>query len=213
MSANVIQKIDTQLGELPPDSLRFQILLALKKFRASWVNLGKHLTDVAYGGDYKEWGYDDFEVYCASELGLKKPTVKKLMVGYNYMKSYEPERLVEAIDNKGATLPDADTVKLLWDARGRADIEEEDKEELHRFAFESGIDQQVIRKEIKARIKPKELFSDTEMEQAGILRTKEIKAILTMSRKLRDRLYEAKSVPEGIVQRAEKVLLELEALG
>ena len=210
MSANVIAKIDKQLEELNPESLRYQVLVALRKFRSSWVELGKHLTDIAYGGDYKEWGYDDFEVYCASELGLKKPTVKKLMVSYNYMKSYEPDRLREkAVAEKGYDVPDYQTVELLKKARERDDIAEDEKEELHRMAFESNTDEGVLRKEIRERMHP----ADTaDIDRANFNRRRELDGLLRIARNLRQRLAEAKSVPEGVKSRIEEALLELEAL-
>ncbi len=208
MSANVLARIDNQIGELSPESMRCQVLISLRNFRISWVELGKLLTDVAYGGDYKEWGYDDFEVYCASELGLKKPAVRKLMVCYNYMKSFEPGKLRIGT----ATLPEVETIALLQKARDRVDIEEDDKDEMHRMAFEEGADQQAVRKEIKARTRPKELFSDDEMEAANFNRGKEIKVIVKLGRSLRKKLYEARSVPEGIKDRVEEAICELEAL-
>ena len=210
MSANVIAKIDRQLEELSPESLRYQVLVALRKFRSSWVELGKHLTDIAYGGDYKEWGYDDFEVYCASELGLKKPTVKKLMVSYNYMKSYEPDRLRDkAVAEKGYDVPDYQTVELLKKARERDDIAEEEKEELHRMAFESNTDEGILRKEIRERMHPAD---KDDIDRANINRRRELDGLLRISRNLRQRLAEARSVPEGVKSRIEEALLELESL-
>lgn len=209
MSANVIAKIDTQISELNPEGIRCKALISLRDFRAAWVELGRYLTDIAYGGDYKEWGYDDFEVYCASELGLKKPTVKKLMVSYNYMKSYEPEKLIAATESKDVSIPDYQTLELLKKARERDDIEEEEKEELHRIAFEGDVDQTNFRKEVKDRMKPADLF---DIDKANFNRRKEIGCILKLGRNLRKRLYDAKSVPEGVKDRVEEALCELEAL-
>lgn len=210
MSANVIAKIDKQLEELDPMSLRYQVLVSLRKFRSSWVELGKLLTDVAYGGDYKDWGYDDFEVYCASELGLKKPTVKKLMVSYNYMKSYEPDRLRdESVSEKGYDVPDYQTVELLKKAREREDIAEDEKEELHRMAFESNTDEGVLRKEIRDRMRPAD---PEDIDRANFNRRREIEGILRVARNLRTKIAEARSVPDSIKSKVEEVLVELEAL-
>ena len=210
MSANVIAKIDTQINDLSPEDIRCKALISLRDFRTSWVELGRHLTDIAYGGDYKEWGYEDFEVYCASELGLKKPTVKKLMVSYNYLKSYEPEKLIAATESKDVGIPDYQTLELLKKARERDDIEEEEKEELHRIAFEGDVDQTNFRKEIKDRMKPADLFDI--IDKANFNRRKEIEGLLRLGRNLRKRLYDAKSVPEGVKDRVEEALCELEAL-
>ena len=210
MSANVIAKIDQQLEELDPQSLRYQVLVSLRKFRSSWVELGKLLTDVAYGGDYKDWGYDDFEVYCASELGLKKPTVKKLMVSYNYMKSYEPDRLrSENVSEKGYDVPDYQTVELLKKARENDNINEEEKEELHRMAFENNTDEGILRKEIRERMRPAD---PEDIDRANFNRRREIEGILRTARTLRQKLAEAHSIPEGIKAKIEEALLELEAL-
>ena len=210
MSANVINKIDNQLEGLSPESLRYQVLVALRKFRSSWVVLGKHLTDIAYGGDYKEWGYEDFELYCASELGLKKPTVKKVMVSYNYMKSYEPDRLRdEVVEEQGYDVPDYQTVELLKKIRESDDIEEEEKEEFHRVAFDSKTDESALRKEIRERIHPAD---PDDVDRANYNRRKEIAKILRTARNLRILVAEANSVPAGIKQRVEETLLELEAL-
>lgn len=210
MSANVIAKIDSQLEELDPQSLRYQVLVSLRKFRSSWVELGKLLTDVAYGGDYKDWGYDDFEIYCASELGLKKPTVKKLMVSYNYMKSYEPDRLRDSsVQEKGYDVPDYQTVELLKKARENDSIDEEEKEELHRMAFESNADEGILRKEIRERIRPTD---PADIDRANSNRRREIEGILRTARALRQKLADARSIPESIKAKIEEALLDLEAL-
>ncbi|MBP5232016.1 MAG: hypothetical protein J6333_01265, partial [Planctomycetes bacterium] len=160
MSATTLSRLDRQLQDLSPDSTRYQVLMAVRKFRSNWVELGRLLSDVAYGGDYKEWGYDDFEVYCAKELGLKKPTVHKLMVSYNYMKTYAPERLKAPDAERGYDVPDYQTVELLNQARQSDRLDDSAKDDLHRRAFapwEDGasdaepMDEVALRKEIRDR--------------------------------------------------------------
>ena len=209
MSANVLEKIDKQLSNLNPESIRFKVLVALRDFKSIWVALGKYLTDIAYGGDYKDWGYDDFEVYCASELGLKKPTVKKIMVSYNYLKSFEPWRLSDGASDNSYDVPEYQTVELLKKARERDDIDEEEKEELHRMAFDSKVDQGVLRKEIRDRMRPGD---PDDIDKANFNRRREIEGLLRVARNLRQRLAEAKSVPESVKIRVEESLCELEAL-
>ena len=209
MSVNVLEKIDNQLSNLNPESIRFKILVALRDFKSIWVELGKYLTDIAYGGDYKDWGYEDFEVYCASELGLKKPTVKKLMVSYNYLKSFEPGRLSDGASDNSYDVPEYQTVELLKKARERDDIDEEEKEELHRMAFDSKVDQGVLRKEIRDRMRPGD---PDDIDKANFNRRREIEGLLRVARNLRQRLAESRSVPESVKIRVEESLCELEAL-
>ncbi len=210
MSASVIARIDQQMEGLNPESVRYQVLVSLRKFRSSWVELGRLLTDIAYGGDYKEWGYEDFEIYCARELGLKKPTVKKLMVSFNYMKSYAPERLEKQDDaDTGYDVPDYQTVELLKKTRERDDIDEGEKEELHRLAFEGANDEGVLRKEIRQRLQP---ASREEIEDANVNRRREVDGILRLARTLRQKLAAAHGIPEGIKDRIDQALIELESL-
>ena len=213
MTTAAINRIDKQLQDMEADSLRAQVLVALRAFRSSWVELARLLTDVAYGGDYKEWGYEDFEVYCARELGLKRPTVKKLMVSYNYMKSYEPKRLQqfeEAEDDYGApTLPDYQTVELLNRAREDGTLGSAETNRLHSQAFAGEEDETFLRKEIRDRLRTPE---QGDASDAGYERRKELADILRTARQLRRKLAQTTAVPGGLKERFEQLLVELEGL-
>ncbi len=212
MANAALGRIDKQLSDLEPGSLRHQVLSALRQFRASWVELGRLLTDVAYGGDYKEWGYDDFEVYCARELGLKKPTVKKLMVSFNYMKKYEPQRLDSLADEEETapfSVPDYQTVELLHRARQREDLDETEKEELHQQAFSGEEEEGQLRKRLRSALRP---GGEEDISAANGRRRGELDDILRTARLLRRKLAEAKSVPAGLKAKFEQLLVELEAI-
>ena len=62
------------------------------------------------------------------------------MVSYNYMKSYEPNRLSPQEENQqvGYDVSDYQTVELLKKARDRDDLPDDEKEKLHRMAFDTG---------------------------------------------------------------------------
>ncbi len=213
MTVSSVNKIDARLAKLEPGSLRHQVMSALRQFRASWVELGRLLNDVVYGGDYKEWGYDDFEVYCARELGLKKPTVQKLMISYNYMKKYESKRLSDYEDGDRAAppeIPDFQTVELLDRVRRRDDAPEEKIEELHRRAFGGEGEEREFRKELRQALRPS--LSGEEMTERSLSRQSELAGILRSARDLRRRLVAAHSVPGGLKERLERCLIELEAL-
>ncbi len=213
MSAATLGRIDRRLEGLDPESLRYRVLVSLRRFRSSWVELGRLLTEVAYGGDYREWGYDDFEVYCARELGLKRPTVKKLMVSYNYMRSHEPDRLARVGDESGtdALVPDYQTVELLHRARQREALPEEEVESLHRAAFEEEAEETDLRKRIRERLRAPE-GEGGGVEAADHRRRREIDSVLRTARQLREKLARARSVPAGLRERFEQLLVELEGL-
>lgn len=217
MVSTSMKKIDDKLDRLEPGSLRHQVLSSLRQFRASWVELGRLLNEVVYGGDYKEWGYDDFEVYCARELGLKKPTVQKLMVSYNYMKKYESKRLEdfetatpEDSGNFSRTIPDFQTVELLDKVRRRDRLPEEEMGELHRKAFDGEVEEPELRKELRQALKPH--LDEAAMREGADNRKQELTNILRLARELRRKIAMAKSVPGGLRERIERCLVELEAL-
>lgn len=211
MTTNSIQKINDKLATIPPDSLRHQVLVALRQFRASWVNLGRLLNEMVYGGDYKEAGFADFEVYCARELGLKKPTVQKLMISYNYMRKYEGKRLAQLEDSEDSDLgtPDYQTVELLDRVRRRDAVPEEEMEEIHSRVFDdAGTDSEIdIRKELRQCLKPTATGADTIHSKRN-----DMAAILNAARALRKLLSTTKAVPGGLRERLEIALTELEAL-
>ncbi len=212
-----VRKVEARMRGLEVGCLRWRVLAALKMFRASWVDLGRFLNEVVYGGDYKEWGYDDLEVYCARELGLKKPTVQKLMISYNYMRKYEAERLgrLEAgadagDDGEAAGAPDYQTVELLDRVRRAEGIEEGEMEELHRRAFADGDggDETALRKELRQRLRPPVAGADhIDAGRAELVR------VVRAARALRKAMSATDAVPEGLRERLETALVEVEALG
>ena len=218
MSANTLSRLDKQLEGLDPESTRYQVILAVRSFRSNWVELGKLLNDVAYGGDYKDWGYDEFEVYCARELGLKKPTVQKLMVSYNYMKQYAPERLKKRDNNLDYDVPDYQTVGLLNQARNSRALDDDDKEDLHRRAFApwddaaGGEAQPVDEVELRREIRERTRGDSAAVASANQRRGNELGPLKTMARRMRERLAVARAVPEGLKNRLEQALSELEEL-
>ena len=214
MTSGAVGKIEKRLETLDPESLRYRALKALRNFRASWVELGRLLNEVVYGGDYKEWGYDDFELYCARELGLKKPTVQKLMASYNYMRKYETKRLHDFEDSHdesvGATIPDYQTVELLDRVRRREDLSEDDVKELHHKAFSEEAEEKELRKEIRQRLRP--AIEESEISDRATARKQELSQILRVARELRRRLSNSKAIPGGLKERIEQTLIELETL-
>lgn len=197
--SKALEMRQAKLLELDPESSRAKALTALVEFRKSWTELGSWLTQIAYGGDYKDWGYDDFEVYCARELGLRKPTVKKLMVSYNYIKSHEQERLAS-----GDAVPDYQTISELQRIRHRDDISEEEKERLHDAAFSGEADEKDLRREMRGMAQPQTI--------PGMEDDRAFADVLRKARTLRKNVMLCRRVPDGLQERIDQTLLELEAL-
>ncbi|MFA5754216.1 MAG: hypothetical protein WC905_02610 [Patescibacteria group bacterium] len=201
----VLNKYDQLLLKFDPESMRGRAVRAIRDFRSSWIDLGRTLCDVAYGGDYKDWGYEDFEVYCARELGLKKPTAKKLMVSYQYMKGREPELLQSAESGETKSLPDYTTVEQLARAEKCADVDHEKIESVRVKVFSGELTDADAKREIKSA-RAEQTLPDMERVQA-------ITDIRRMAKSVRKKMsmYE-KFIPDGMYTRAENVLLDLEII-
>lgn len=193
------------LFELDPASQRAATIRAVQDFRGSWVELGRLLTDVAYGGDYKEWGYDDFEVYCARELGIKKPTVKKLMLSFNYLKKHKVE-LLEQVDRgeTAAFLPEYQTVAELQGVEQRGNVDPDKLREVTVEVFSGETDQREVRKRL-AEISAEPVLP-------GMERRKTIQKIQDHCRQLRKLAKLPGFAPNNLVLSLENVLVEFERL-
>jgi len=210
-----LQLIDEKMLEMDPKSERFKALKAIRQFRSNWIEIGRTLTEIAYSGEYKEWGYDTFEEYFRFELGLKKTTTKKMMVSYTYMQRNEPARLeeveaYEADDDKNAkpcpAIPDYTTVELLQKARENEYLKEDKKKELHTLAFDVGAPEKFLRKEIKHAIE--EANPQTSLTPDY----KEIQEIQKAAKLLERKMRDSRTVPQGLKERYQMLCEELKAL-
>jgi len=199
--ARIENRYEKQLAMFPEGSIRRAACACLLNFRVSWVRLGGIIVDIAYGGDYKDWGFESFEAYCARELGLKKPTVRKLMVSYQYLKAKQPERLEAVQNGTVADTPDLDTVAKLRDASDRDDVEEVALKEVEAQVWSGELTSDEAEKKINSMTTPPRLPG---MEQAL-----ELGAIRRQANKLRALLSGTEAVAEGLKERADEVLVEL----
>jgi hypothetical protein len=60
--------------------IRTKTELSAESFRLIWIELAELITNIAYNGYYRDFGYDDFETYFKEELKLDKNIVKKLLL-------------------------------------------------------------------------------------------------------------------------------------
>jgi hypothetical protein len=70
--------------------MRRRVLECARQFKASWVDLGRMLSEVKRGALWREWEYPSFEAYCAKELFIRKQTVEKLTMSYGFLSRHEP---------------------------------------------------------------------------------------------------------------------------
>ena len=112
--------IGRRAREVEPGSLRQTVLLAAKRFKSSWVELGKLLATVRNDGTFQEWGYPTFETYCLSELRIKKQTADKLTRNFGFLEKHEPQ--VMRTPELAEAAPAFEVVEVLAQAEERGQL-------------------------------------------------------------------------------------------
>src|SRR5512146_709653 len=89
------EKIQSRLEDLPEGSMRRRVLECARRFKSSWVELGRMLSQVRRESLWREWGYPSFDAYCGKELFIRKQTAEKLTMSYGFIETHEPELVRE----------------------------------------------------------------------------------------------------------------------
>jgi hypothetical protein len=121
--SRVEAQLQERLAQLPPDSERYGVLSAARKFKASWVALGQLLVAVRENSAHTDWGYPTFEAYCRRELNIKQETANKLTRSFAFLRDHAPSTL--AGDTSDARAPALDVVDLLSQAQERTKVSAE----------------------------------------------------------------------------------------
>ncbi len=140
MTSKTLAEIDSLMEDLEPESLRFHVLDAVKRFKGNWLELGRFVSAVEKQGVFRDWGFATFDSYCTRELKLKRPTVVKLLNSFRFLKKEEPEFLSTALSaGEKPPLPDYESVNILRQARAKKAITGEDYARLRSAVFEDEV--------------------------------------------------------------------------
>ncbi len=85
------EKLAARIEDLPEGSMRRRVLEGARRFKSSWVELGRLLSQVKRESLWREWGFPSFEAYCARELFIRSRTAEKLTLSYGFLERHEPE--------------------------------------------------------------------------------------------------------------------------
>ena len=77
--------IEKKAAAVPPGTFRHTVLVAAKRFKSTWAELGKLLVQVKDENLWEPWGYASFEAYCLKELHIKKQTALKLTRSFSFL--------------------------------------------------------------------------------------------------------------------------------
>jgi hypothetical protein len=114
-----------KIEELPESSLRRRVLEGARRFKASWVEFGRLLSQVKREGLWREWGHASFDAYCTKELFIRKQTAEKLTLSFGFLERHEPHLVEEPAPGRGEarTAPPFEVIEVLSraEAAGRLD--------------------------------------------------------------------------------------------
>lgn len=192
-----------RMEELDPSDPRYQVLEAALAFKASWVILAEHLTEVARSQAYKQWGYSTFARYCAEEVHVTPATAKKLVRGYTWLDEEAPELLPRRKDGRLVPVrevPDYAALSVLHDARKELEAERIPRDAylaLKQAALDGERTAAQLRRDLKEAI-PEKLRPKPAVDKVLSLRK-----ALTFSVKVIDQLREWDGSDELLVQAEE----------
>jgi hypothetical protein len=151
VGTGAVSRLDARIGELPEGSLRRKVLESARRFKASWVELGRMLAQVREEGVWKEWGFDSFEAYCTKELFLRRATAEKLALSYGFLERHEPEM---ARARELRSVPPFEVIEVLSRAEAAGRMDEKAWGEMREEVIDGEADRSDVSRRIAERFGP-----------------------------------------------------------
>ena len=156
------QAIMARMAALSPDDPRYQVLEAALAFKASWVILGDHLSEVHQKRTFKQWGHPTFARYVTDEIRITPATARKMVRSFRWLGDEAPELIPKFEDGRvrpERDVPDFNTIGVLADARRAYEsdqVAEDAYLALKRAALGGDRSAAELRRELKAALPEKD---------------------------------------------------------
>lgn len=195
-------KTDHELAEkellYQDDPERAEVIACARRFKSSWIELGRVLTETRKNGRWRSWGYETFEAYAKNELKLRQDTVDKLTGSFMFLKSKAPDLLRD--DNLSAPIPSYQAIDFLRRAEEKQGASHEDVKEIRRQVLEEGTPLPTIARQFKDKVFPLDHKERKERDAAGIK---------NVAKRLRELLADTRAVKKATSARVTEALDEL----
>ena len=193
--------ISSKVNQVPPGSFRQTVLLAAKRFKSSWVELGKLLVKVRDEALFEQWGYPTFDAYCLAEIRIRKSTADKLTRNFSFLNKHEPRAMAQ--EDIVETAPAFEVVQVLAEAEDRGQLSAQEYKSIRDSIWDQERPVSELRRELVEQFPP-----DTRVPtDAGHL-----KRMAAWARKLASELAANKKVPRALADRAEALAEDVEQL-
>ena len=204
-----IRQLDERMADLEPGTIRHEALEAAKRFKSSWIELGRVLWTVWREKKFKEWGYLTFDAYCAKEVGIKAATAKKLLHSYYFLEKEEPSLLKKLSVESPANLPHVDSVNLLRMLNQRPQVPADEYRQVRNQVLEKGREAPEVRREIRSMLQAAE--PDPEAVRAS-RRQSAIRRMITALKSMKLELGSSNLVPRNLLSEIDSLAKKLEEI-
>jgi hypothetical protein len=192
------------------DPVRLTVLAASRRFKSTWVELGKLLVKVRDEALFEGWGYPSFEAYCLAELKIRRQTALKLTRSFSFLDRHEPQAMqavqgMPGVQGSSATesAPPFEVVEVLAQAEERGQLSAQEYKSIRDSIWSDAKPTSELRRELTERFPAPE----PKVSQVG-----ELKRLWTMAKRLHAELVANRKVPAAVAERAEAVAADLEEL-
>jgi hypothetical protein len=200
-------KVDAALARdeerFADDPERQEMLRCVRRFKASWIELGRALTDVRKNGRWRDWGFETFEAYAKTELRLRQDTVDKLTGSFMFLEKRAPNLLREdapEVEEAPLRMPSYQAIDFLRRAEERADAPPDAVRALYTRVMDEGASLPQLKREFESQVFP--------MKPAE-RRARDAHGIRNVASRLRTLIGETDAVPKRVATRVSEALEEL----
>lgn len=183
-------------------SMRQTVVLAAKRYKSSWVDLGKLLVQVRDQAMYEEWGFPNFEAYCLAELRIRKQTAMKLTRNFSFLDKHEPERMQGSDIVERA--PAFEVVEVLAQAEERGQLSAQEYKSIRDSIWNQERPVSELRREVVEKFPPPE----PEPLSGGAA----LRRLVGLAKKLSAEVHGTKHVPKAVGERVDALVEDLESL-
>lgn len=195
--------IEKKAASVPPGTFRHTILVAAKRFKSTWAELGKLLVQVKDENLWESWGYASFEAYCLKELHIKKQTALKLTRSFSFLAKHEDPEEVSQPDFPQKA-PAFEVIEVLADAEERGQLSPTEYRSLRDSIWDPEKTPTELKKEFTERFPKPPPEPPPESFQ--------VRKLAQMARKLAAEVSGCRRVPAAIAERAGALAEDLEEL-
>ncbi len=198
----VAERYQDRIQELPEGSLRRRVLESARRFKSSWVDLGRALCEVKRDALWREWGHASFEAYCAKELFIRRATAEKLTMSYRFIERHEPE-LARGEEPRPA--PSFEVIEVLSRAEAAGRLPGDGWLELREDVLERPTTPATLSRQLSERFGPPQ-------PPQPLPEAERLRKLAALARRLACACADEEAVPRAMAQRARALAKDVDDL-